>query len=59
MAIILTALGISGASIDTLILHIAVRNAHIPLAPHSLRLPASNTPDATPITGQKSFTIGT
>ena len=59
MAIILAVLGISGASTGTLVLHVAVGNAHIPLAPHSLRLPASNTPDATPITAQKSFTIGT
>ena len=57
MAIIFAVLGISGASID--ILHIALGNAQVPIAPHSSRLPASNTPDATPITAQKSFTIGT
>ena len=59
MAIILVVFGVSGVFINTLVLHIAVRNAHITLAPHSLRPPTSNTPDATPITAQKSFTIGT
>ena len=36
MAIILTVLGISGASID--VPHIALRNAQVPIAPYSLRL---------------------
>ena len=36
MAIKLIVLGISGASID--VLHIALRNAQVPIAPYSLRL---------------------
>ena len=55
MAIILTVLGVSGASIDTLVLHVSVRNAHIRLAPHSQTPSAGNTPDATPNAAQKSF----
>ena len=58
MVIILVVLGVSGASIDTLVLHTAVRNVYMPLAPHSLTPPAGNTPDATPITARKSFMPG-
>ena len=45
MAIIFAVLGVSGTSIDTLVLHIAVRNAYTPLAPHPRTLLAGNLPD--------------
>ena len=50
MAIILAVFGVSGVFLNTLVLHNTVRNAHIPLAPHSQTPPVGNLPDATPIT---------